>query len=126
MSVRFDSTLRKHAAISFRRAIVLLGTWFCCAASGAATAGEAALESARAIPVAYQVNVVVVGASNLSTGELNSVRSRRDSLRELVLARALYRCGDYQGLGEKILRQYIDDLRGHLSRHAQAVLQKGK
>jgi hypothetical protein len=43
----------------------------------------------------------------------------------LLLARALYRCGDYQGVGRKILETYAQDLRGHLARHAQAVL-KGK
>ena len=43
-----------------------------------------------------------------------------------MLARALYRCGDQEGLGEKILRQYAQDLRGHLARHAQAVLAEGK
>jgi len=48
--------------------------------------------------------------------------TRNRSLRELVLARALYRCGDYKGLGEKILRQYERDLRGHYARHAHAVL----
>jgi hypothetical protein len=48
--------------------------------------------------------------------------TRNSSLRELIVARALYRCGDYQGLGEKILRQYARDLRGHYSRHATAVL----
>jgi hypothetical protein len=46
----------------------------------------------------------------------------RESLRELMLARALYRCGDYQGLGAKILHAYVEDLRGHFARHAQAVL----
>ncbi len=51
-----------------------------------------------------------------------SEETRRDSLRELVLARALYRCGDHKGLGEKILRNYTKDLRGHLARHATAVL----
>ena len=45
---------------------------------------------------------------------------------ELILARALYRCGDYEGLGEKILNEYINDYRGHYSRHAFAVLNKGK
>jgi hypothetical protein len=40
-----------------------------------------------------------------------------------VLARALFRCGDYQGVGKKILESYTQDLRGHLARHAQAVLQ---
>jgi flavin-dependent dehydrogenase len=51
--------------------------------------------------------------------------TRNRSLRELILARALYRCGDYEGLGEKILKQYARDLRGHYARHAQAIL-KGK
>jgi len=59
-------------------------------------------------------------------GGTNGVATRRESLRELLLARALYRCGDYQGLGEKTLRAYSKDLRGHLARHAQAVLQAGR
>jgi hypothetical protein len=42
-----------------------------------------------------------------------------------MYARALYRCGDHDGLGEKILKQYTQDLRGHLARHAQAVLKEG-
>ena len=51
---------------SFWVGIWFFGIWFYCAAAGvAATAaeGEVVLESARAIPVAYQVDVVVVGAS---------------------------------------------------------------
>jgi len=52
----------------------------------------------------------------------NDTTTRNRSLSELVLARALYRCGDYEGLGEKLLRQYARDLRGHYSRHAYAVL----
>lgn len=48
--------------------------------------------------------------------------SRNLSLRELILARALYRCGDKDGLGERILREYARDLRGHHARHATAVL----
>jgi hypothetical protein len=59
-------------------------------------------------------------------GGTNAEQTRRESLRELLLARALYRCGDYQGVGEKILRAYTQDLRGHLARHAQAVLEAGK
>jgi hypothetical protein len=52
--------------------------------------------------------------------------TRECSLRELILARALYRCGDHNGLGEKTLRQYAQDLRGHYARHAIAVLGEGK
>ncbi len=58
-------------------------------------------------------------------GSTTAEQTRRESLRELILARALYRCGDYQGLGEKILRNYTQDLRGHLARHAKAVLEEG-
>jgi len=47
---------------------------------------------------------------------------RNNSLRELVVARALYRLGDHQGVGEKILQEYASDLRGHYARHAAAVL----
>lgn len=49
---------------------------------------------------------------------------REGSLRELILARALYRCGDYQGLGKQILTEYSKDLRGHYARHALAVLKE--
>jgi hypothetical protein len=59
-------------------------------------------------------------------GGTNAEQTRRESLRELVLARALYRCGDRDGLGERILRQYTQDLRGHLARHAAAVLAEGR
>lgn len=52
--------------------------------------------------------------------------TRATSLRELFLARALYRCGDKDGLGKQILQQYTQDLRGHLARHATAVLEEKK
>ena len=47
---------------------------------------------------------------------------RRNAFRELMLARALYRCGDKDGLGKRILDEYAKDLRGHFARHSQAVL----
>jgi len=53
-------------------------------------------------------------------------RTRNASLKELVLVRALYRCGDYKGLGEKILKEYARDLRGHYARHAHTVLKERK
>jgi len=61
-----------------------------------------------------------------SDGGTNAVKTRRESLRELLLARALYRCGDYGGVGKQIITRYTNDLRGHLSRHAKAVLEAGK
>jgi hypothetical protein len=56
-------------------------------------------------------------------GGTSAVQSRDESLRELIIARALYRCGDQDQRGEKTLQAYTQDLRGHLARHAQAVLQ---
>ena len=52
-------------------------------------------------------------------------RHRPLALREIALARALYRCGDKDGLGESILKRYTTDLRGHFARHAAAVLTEG-
>ncbi|MFW6162267.1 MAG: FAD-dependent oxidoreductase, partial [Planctomycetota bacterium] len=48
--------------------------------------------------------------------------TRLGSFREIVLARALYRCGDHDGLARRILQSYTKDLRGHFARHAAAVL----
>ena len=43
-------------------------------------------------------------------------------LRELALARALYACGDCEGLGRRTLEAYAKDPRGTLAEHANAVL----
>jgi len=52
--------------------------------------------------------------------------TRNASLRELILARALYRCGDHNGLGRKTLEAYSNDFRGHYATHARAVLAERK
>jgi len=46
------------------------------------------------------------------------------ALRELMLARALFRLGDADGLGKTVLEEHTKDYRGHLARHAAAVLQQ--
>ena len=51
-----------------------------------------------------------------------SERNRMPAEYELTLARTLYHCGDWEGLGEKTLRAYSQDLRGPFAMHAQAVL----
>ncbi len=56
---------------------------------------------------------------------LTDTSIRNDCLREIFLARALYRCGDHKGLAKSILTQYANDLRGHYSRHAMGVLKEG-
>lgn len=51
-------------------------------------------------------------------------KERNRVLRELSLARALYRLGDHQGLGEKTLKAYARDPRGMYANHAKIVLAK--
>ncbi|MBC8875251.1 MAG: hypothetical protein H8E44_37995 [Planctomycetes bacterium] len=53
---------------------------------------------------------------------LDKPSSRIEPLREIVLARALFRCSDHQGLGKRILTEYTQDIRGHFARHATVVL----
>lgn len=50
---------------------------------------------------------------------------RNLALRELHLARGLYRVDPENPLGRKILEQYARDLRGPFARHAKAVLRGG-
>jgi HEAT repeat protein len=49
-------------------------------------------------------------------------RPRYLSLRELLVARALFRCGDHHGIGRKVLMEYTQDLRGPFASHALGVL----
>ncbi len=49
----------------------------------------------------------------------------KSGLRELILARALYRCGDWDAVGRGVLEVYARDVRGVFARHARAVLARG-
>ena len=51
-----------------------------------------------------------------------SYEKRTRALREIVLARALFKCGDYKDIGEEILESYQKDMRGLFARHANQVL----
>lgn len=70
-----------------------------------------------------------VEADERDAGERNLKRGKIEwcmpSLRELTLARALFRCGDEEGLGRAILNEHAHDVRGRYARHAQAVLAQG-
>ena len=57
---------------------------------------------------------------------INDNSTRNNSLRELILARALFRCGDHEGIAEKILQQYASDYRGHYAKHARSILAERK
>ncbi len=65
-----------------------------------------------------------VSADNIIKGEGQKVSSedRSSTLRELILARGLYRCGDKNGLAETVLKKYEADVRGYYSLHAESVL----
>ena len=71
----------------------------------------------------HAVTTIAVTLATTPTNATDNA-ARDQALRELFLARALYRCGDCGGLGEKILRQYAQDLHGHYARHAQAILKQ--
>ncbi len=59
-------------------------------------------------------------------GSTGTGNERNLCLRELAVARALYACGDYNGLAEKIFKTYAKDLRGVYALHANEVLKRGK
>ena len=51
-----------------------------------------------------------------------SLQKRSRAIREITLARALYNCGDFNGIGENILKTYLNDMRGLFARHACSIL----
>ncbi|WP_158862561.1 FAD-dependent oxidoreductase [Maribellus comscasis] len=62
-------------------------------------------------------------AKKIAPPDKNDVSTRNNSLRELILGRALFKCGDMNDVGNQILDEYSRDLRGHYYRHANGVLQ---
>ncbi len=100
-------------------------------ALGPALAPERRQEAARVLAdvlarpemTGYATTTVAEAKEKALPGGRTATTPRNHSLRELVLARALYRLGDREGVGERILRTYAKDLRGHYARHARAVLE---
>jgi len=100
----------------------------------AALALEALRDPAAARPLAellrrpgmtgHAITTVDEAKKAFGAGKTRSSEHLNERLRELVLARALYRCGDWQGLGESILQQYREDLCGHFARYADTVLRE--
>jgi len=72
--------------------------------------------SGHAIAMGPEIPVVPKYSNDLGDQE------RTRTLRELAVARALYRLGDWQGLGEKALRAYANDPRRAYAAHANLVL----
>jgi flavin-dependent dehydrogenase len=63
-------------------------------------------------------------ARNASVPSTTDVTIRNEVLREIHLARALYRCGDDKQKGAQILKNYSNDLHGHYHRHALSIINK--
>ncbi len=61
-------------------------------------------------------------ARDTALPDTQDVTQRNAVLKELHLARALFRCGDKDGHGRRILESYAQDLHGHYYRHASRVL----
>ena len=57
---------------------------------------------------------------------LNDTSTRNRALKELHIARALYMCGDKDGLGEEVLQRYKNGLQGHYARYAEEILNSKK
>ena len=67
----------------------------------------------------------ILGMAVTETAGLTSGDRGKTGQRDLTLARVLYRLGDHEGIGKKILQEYARDVRGHYARHAHAVLKEG-
>jgi len=61
-------------------------------------------------------------ARNTAVPDADDVMERNRMLKELHLARALYRCGDKDSLGAATLRSYTNDLNYHYAHHAMSIL----
>jgi len=88
--------------------------------NGEAAEAIAALLDQPGLTGHAQTSIAEAEAQLTDNPNENDVRNR--ALRELHLARGLYRCGDVAGRGESILQRYTQDVRGHFARHARAVL----
>ncbi|MBN1420832.1 MAG: FAD-dependent oxidoreductase [Planctomycetes bacterium] len=72
----------------------------------------------------HTIATLEAAEAELGAGGTRSVAHLNEALREIVLARALHRCGDHEGLAREILEEYAKDLRGHFARHARAILEE--
>lgn len=68
--------------------------------------------------------VNVTGLSPAGGFGAGSGNERSLCLRELAVARVLFRCGDCDGAAERVLREYSKDLRGVYALHATEVLKR--
>jgi hypothetical protein len=91
-----------------------------------ALALEALRDPAAAKPLGEAMKRLgIQGMAVTETAGLTASGRNKSGQRDLTLARVLYRLGDHEGIGKRILQEYARDVRGHYARHAQAVLSEG-
>lgn len=89
--------------------------------------------SPKAVPVLYEMLTKpgmrnhhldsYLRARNEVVPAPDDVSIRNKALKELHLARALYFCGDQDGLGKRTLEKYASGLQGHYARYASEILE---
>ncbi|WP_106830763.1 FAD-dependent oxidoreductase [Parabacteroides pacaensis] len=65
-----------------------------------------------------------VSARNNVVAYIHDITYRNRILKELLIAKSLYACGDVNKLGEKVLKRYARGLEGHYARLSWETLQK--
>lgn len=75
--------------------------------------------------VRYHSLPTYAAVRNQNVPDMIDVSFRNKALKELHLARALYCCGDKDGIGEEVLRRYATGLQGHYARYANEILAFG-
>ena len=69
----------------------------------------------------YHIDSYITARNQIVPDDID-VTIRNRALKELHIARALYMCGDSNGLGEIVLKRYASGLQGHYARYASEIL----
>ena len=113
---RLSKSLTEKSGFSHYRALAIA-----CETIGDTKAADLLMNNMQKIGKDYTTITMKEAREKMIAGSTDN-KTRNDSLKELVTARALYRCGDKNGVGKKTLEKYSKDLRGHYALHAQSIL----
>lgn len=94
-----------------------------CEAIGSPAAADTLSELLRMPGMRHHSVDSLAEARSMVVPNYIDVTFRNKALKEIHLARALYKCGDKAGLGEATLRQYSTCLQGHYARCAAEILE---
>ena len=120
MIVKLLARLDQEDDFSHHRACALALEWI--GDPSAAPALAAHLRKPNMMGYSHDSIATAVQRKGEDTKVALGEKSRRDSLIEIGMARALYSLGDADGLGRRILETYAKDRRGLFARHAAESL----